>query len=166
MHRAFFSISSGSSSSKRDIFYVKWQTEALDDKKISKNPKSAYWTSKIAVRNLSFTKFIKITSLWINQITIKEELANLLNLTSFWDLFFICCVCLWQQLQNRGKKTTCMADVGHQRFTKSVFYTPPLTAKFSENFHYHLFWCWLVLSCVKMLVMTKKTSNLFDFVDY
>ena len=32
-----------------------------------------------------------------------------------------------------------MADVGHQRFTKSVFYTPSLTAKSSENFHYQLF---------------------------
>ena len=28
-----------------------------------------------------------------------------------------------------------MADVEHQRFTKSEFYTPPLTAKKSENFH-------------------------------
>ena len=51
-----------------------------------------------------------------------------------------------------------MADVGHQRFTKSVFYTPPLTAKSSENFHYQLVWCWLVLINVKMLVMTKKNQ--------
>ena len=29
-----------------------------------------------------------------------------------------------------------MADAGHQGFTKSVFYTPPLTAKSSENFRY------------------------------
>ena len=28
-----------------------------------------------------------------------------------------------------------MADIGHQRFTKSVFYTPPLTAESSEIFH-------------------------------
>ena len=32
-----------------------------------------------------------------------------------------------------------MADVGHQMFTKSVFYTPPLTAKSSENFNIQLF---------------------------
>ena len=37
------------------------------------------------------------------------------------------------------KKTKTMADVGHQRFTKSVFYTLPLTAKSSENFYYPLF---------------------------
>ena len=49
-----------------------------------------------------------------------------------------------------------MADVGHQRFTKSVFYTPPLTAKSSENFHYQLFWWWLVLFNSEMLVMTKN----------
>ena len=34
--------------------------------------------------------------------------------------------------------TKSMADVGHQRFTKSVFYTSPITAKSSENFHYQL----------------------------
>ena len=50
-----------------------------------------------------------------------------------------------------------MADVGHQRFTKSVFYTPPLTAKSSENFHYQLVW-WLALINVAMLVMTKKNQ--------
>ena len=49
-----------------------------------------------------------------------------------------------------------MADVGDQRFTKSVFYTPPLTAKSSKNFHYQFVWCWLVLINVEMLVMTKK----------
>ena len=49
-----------------------------------------------------------------------------------------------------------MADVGHQRFTKSVFYTPPFPAKSSESFHYQLFWCWLVLITVKMLVTTKN----------
>ena len=48
-----------------------------------------------------------------------------------------------------------MADVRHQRFTKSVFYAPPLTAKSIENFHYQLIWCWLVLINVKMLVITK-----------
>ena len=32
-----------------------------------------------------------------------------------------------------------MADIGHQRFTKSVFYTPPLIAKSSENVRYQLF---------------------------
>ena len=37
------------------------------------------------------------------------------------------------------RKTKNMADVGHQRFTKSVFYTPPITAKSSENFHYQLY---------------------------
>ena len=37
------------------------------------------------------------------------------------------------------RKTKTMADVGHQRFSKSVFYTPPLTAKSSENFQYQLF---------------------------
>ena len=58
-----------------------------------------------------------------------------------------------------------MAEVMHQRFTKSVFYTPPLTAKPSENFHYQLFWCWLVLTNVEMLVMTKKIKN-FDSFDY
>ena len=52
-----------------------------------------------------------------------------------------------------------MADVGHQRFTKSVFYTPPLTAKSLEYFHYQLFWCWLVLINVEMLVMTKTRTN-------
>ena len=51
-----------------------------------------------------------------------------------------------------------MADVGHQRISKSVFYTPPLTAKSSENFQYQLFWCWLVLTNVEMLVITKKKT--------
>ena len=51
-----------------------------------------------------------------------------------------------------------MADVGHQRFTKSVFYTPPLTAKSSENLHYQLVRRWLVLINVEMLVMTKKNQ--------
>ena len=32
-----------------------------------------------------------------------------------------------------------MADFGHKKFTKSVFYTPPITAKSSENFHYQFF---------------------------
>ena len=32
-----------------------------------------------------------------------------------------------------------MADNRHQRFTKYVFYTPPFTAKSSENIHYQLF---------------------------
>ena len=32
-----------------------------------------------------------------------------------------------------------MADEGHQRFTKPVFYTPPLKAKSSDNFRYQLF---------------------------
>ena len=59
-----------------------------------------------------------------------------------------------------------MADVGHQRFSKSVFYTPPLNAKSSENFQYQLFWCWLVLTNVEMLVITEKKTNLFDYVDY
>ena len=59
-----------------------------------------------------------------------------------------------------------MADVEHQRFTKSVFYTPPLTAKSSEHFHYQLFWCWLVLINVEMLGLTKTRTNLFDSFDY
>ena len=29
-----------------------------------------------------------------------------------------------------------MPDDGHQRFTKPVLYTPPLTVKESENCHY------------------------------
>ena len=33
-------------------FYVKWQPVASDNEKSSKNPKSAYWTSEIAVQNL------------------------------------------------------------------------------------------------------------------
>ena len=37
-----FPLSSGSLSSKRDTFYVKWQPEASDDEKTSKNTKSAY----------------------------------------------------------------------------------------------------------------------------
>ena len=37
-----FPISSGSLSSKHDTFYIKWQPEAFDDEKTSKNPKSAY----------------------------------------------------------------------------------------------------------------------------
>ena len=41
---------------KRGIFYVKWQPEASGDEKTSKYPKSAYWTSEIAVPNLSFAK--------------------------------------------------------------------------------------------------------------
>ena len=49
-----------------------------------------------------------------------------------------------------------MADVGHQSFSKSVFYVPPLTGKSSENFQYQLLWCWLVLTNVEMLVITKK----------
>ena len=61
------------------------------------------------------------------------------------------------------RKTKNMADAGPQRFTKSVFHTPPLTAKSSENFHYQLFWCCLVLINVEMLVMTK---NMFDSVYY
>ena len=52
-----------------------------------------------------------------------------------------------------------MADVGYQRFTKSEFYTPLLTAKSSENFHYQSFWCWLGLINVEMLVMTKKNQS-------
>ena len=44
-----------------------------------------------------------------------------------------------------------MADVGHQMFTKSVSYTPPLTAKSAENFHYQLFRCRLTLIKVKCL---------------
>ena len=60
-----------------------------------------------------------------------------------------------------------MADAGRQRFTNTVFYTPPLTAKSLENIHFQLFCCWLVLINVKMLVMTKKTKQiLFDSVDY
>ena len=39
--------------------------------------------------------------------------------------------------QKRTTKT--MADARHQRFTKSVLYTPPLTAKSSENVRYQLF---------------------------
>ena len=39
------------------------------------------------------------------------------------------------------QKTKTVADVGHQMFTKPVFYTPPLTAKSSENFLYQLFRC-------------------------
>ena len=42
---------------------IKWQPEASGDEKTSKNPKSAYGTSGIAVPNLSFTKLTKITSL-------------------------------------------------------------------------------------------------------
>ena len=57
-----------------------------------------------------------------------------------------------------------MADVGHQRFTKSVFYIPPLTAKSSENFHYQLFWCWLVLINVEMLVITKKNKQICSII--
>ena len=41
-----------------------------------------------------------------------------------------------QHLQQREKT---MADVGHQRFTYSVLYTQPLTAKSSENFNYQLY---------------------------
>ena len=61
-----------------------------------------------------------------------------------------------------------MADAGHQRFTKSVFYTPPPTVKSSDNFYYQLFWCWLVSIDVEMLVIAKKKKrkNLFDYVDY
>ena len=69
-------------------FYVKWQPEMSDDEKHLKIPKSAYWTSEIAVQNLLFLKLSEITSLWIKQITI-HQLPNLLNLTSFWDRFFI-----------------------------------------------------------------------------
>ena len=58
-----FPLSSGSKSFKRDKFYVKWQPEASDNEKTSKNPKSAYGTSGIAVPNLSFTKLTEITSL-------------------------------------------------------------------------------------------------------
>ena len=58
-----FPLSSGSYSSKRDTFYVKWLPEASDDEKTSKNPKSSHGTSEIAVPNLSFTKLTKITSL-------------------------------------------------------------------------------------------------------
>ena len=37
-----FPLSPGSYSSKRDVFYVKWQPVAFNDEKTSKNPKSAY----------------------------------------------------------------------------------------------------------------------------
>ena len=37
-----FPLSSGSYSSKRDTFYVKWQPGSPDDENTSKNPKSAY----------------------------------------------------------------------------------------------------------------------------
>ena len=43
------------------------------------------------------------------------------------------------QTKFAGGITKTMADVGHQRFTKFVYYTPPLIAKSSENFHYQLF---------------------------
>ena len=37
-----FPLSSGSYSSKRETFYVKWQPGSSDGEKTSKNPKSAY----------------------------------------------------------------------------------------------------------------------------
>ena len=55
---------------KKCKFYVKWQPDGSNDEKTSKNPKFAYWTSEIAVPNLSLTKITKITSLWIKQLTI------------------------------------------------------------------------------------------------
>ena len=42
MYTQLFTLSSGSLLPKRDTFYVKWQPEASDDEKTSKNPKSAY----------------------------------------------------------------------------------------------------------------------------
>ena len=52
MRTQLFPLSSGSYSSKRETFYVKWQPGSSDDEKTSKNPKSAYSTSEIAVQNL------------------------------------------------------------------------------------------------------------------
>ena len=49
----------------------------------------------------------------------------------------MCCVCLWQHLHKK-RTTKSMSDVGHQRFTKSVFYTPPLTQKIK-----FVWFCWL-----------------------
>ena len=62
------------------------------------------------------------------------------------------------------RKTKTMADVGQQRFTKSVFYTPPLTAKSSENFHYQLFWCWLVLINVKCWLLRKNKKQICSII--
>ena len=150
-----FSLSLRSKSTKRDTNYVKWQPGTSDDEKISKHPMSAYWTSEIAVQNLKLTKLTEITSLWIKQITIQEQ-PNLLNLTSFWYRFCFNLLCLFMTTITQMRKTKNIADVGHQRFTKSVFNTPPLTAKSSDNFHCQLFWCWLVLINVEMLVVTRK----------
>ena len=45
-------------------------------------------------------------------------------------------LCVFMTTITKKRKTKTTADVGNQMFTKSVFYTPPLTAKSSENFYY------------------------------
>ena len=61
-----------------------------------------------------------------------EEPPILLNPTSFWhrfcfDLLRLCMITITQKIK-------IMADVVHHMFTKSVFYTPPLTEKNTIEF--------------------------------
>ena len=50
----------------------------------------------------------------------------------------LACLCMTKITRIRGTET--MADVGHQRFTKSLLlHTKPLTEKSSENVHYHFY---------------------------
>ena len=55
-----------------------------------------------------------------------------------------------------------MANVGHQRFTKSVLYSPIPYCKIIRDFPLSIV---LMLINVKMLVMTKKKLNLSDSDD-
>ena len=64
-----------------------------------------------------------------------NKYQNLLNLTSFRHRLRFNLLCVYYNNYTK-EKTKTMADVSHQSFTKSVLYTPPLTAKSSENFHY------------------------------
>ena len=78
-------------------------------------------------------KLTEITSLWIKQITI-EEPPILLNLTSFWHIFCFNLLRLCMTTIAQKIKIKFMADVGHHMFTKSVFYTQPLTEKSTSEF--------------------------------
>ena len=99
----------------------------------------------------------EITSLWIKQIVILE--LSYLNFHRF--CFDLVCMCMTTSTRMRRTKT--MADVGHQRFTKSVLSYPTPYWKIIKKFHYRLFWCWLILINAKMLIMPNMKFKFIRF---
>ena len=89
------------------------------------------------------------------------SIPDLCILTYFETAFCFNLMCFFMITITQKRKTKSIADVGRQRFTHSVFYTPPLAAKSSENYHFQLFCYWLVLINVEMLVLTKKNETNF-----